>query len=192
MPNNPSVARGDRVGVTVNELHPVENVTWKQCNEYCRRLALRLPTQDEWEFGARSIGRAEFGDCERIECLEARENLADLTHFELIGRPVPKRVEWKDGYALHAPIGSFRANGFGLHDMLGNVSEWCSDRYFRQRVSSVATLSRASDNSDQRRVHRGGSWQEGAREASCRLFRGVFADGAMPTIGLRLARSIEP
>jgi serine/threonine protein kinase/formylglycine-generating enzyme required for sulfatase activity len=192
MRSNPALVQSGTAPVPVTELHPVENVTWKEADRFCRRAGVRLPTQDEWEIAARSTAGAEFGDCDQIECLETRENLSDLTYIEVVGRNPPGiPMNWRDRFPYHAPVGSFRANGFGIHDMLGNVSELCSDRYSRQRIASAAAATRPADPAEQRRVNRGSNWQEGAREASCRRFRGIYPESMIPFVGVRIARSFE-
>jgi serine/threonine protein kinase/formylglycine-generating enzyme required for sulfatase activity len=190
MESNPALIQQGYTEAKVDDRHPVELISWTQAAKFCGRIGFRLPSQDEWEFAARATPGAEFGDGDTVDRLEGRENLADQTYARVIGRQVGGGMSWADSYVHHAPIGSFRPNGFGLHDMLGNVSEWCSDVYFRQRTSSEATASRPADV-EKRRVIRGGAWSEGAREASCRLFRGYFAEGIQPSIGLRIARSVE-
>jgi serine/threonine protein kinase/formylglycine-generating enzyme required for sulfatase activity len=190
MGSNPALVQQDETETKVDDRHPVELITWAQATKFCTRIGVRLPTQDEWELAARGILGAEFGDSETIKGLEGMENLADKTWARAIGRQMVGSMDWTDTYVHHAPIGALRPNGFGLHDMLGNVSEWCSDVYFRQRESSEATASRPV-GIEKRRVIRGGAWSEGAREASCRLFRGYWAEGIQPSIGVRIARSIE-
>ena len=67
-----------------------------------------------------------------------------------------------DGYGTTAPIGSYRSNGFGLHDMIGNVTEWCEDWYDRYPGSDV----QSDWFGKTRRVLRGGGWR--SRPADCR------------------------
>ena len=191
MDGNPSFCKDQTVkGVDIDDRHPVENVTWIAATEFCRRLGARLPTQDEWEFGARSAGGLEFGDCDERRCLEHRENLCDLTYVARLQRSLTGHMPWRDQYVLHAPVGSFQPNAFGLYDMLGNVSEWCSDRWLMVREPSDRQPSELPEVSD-RRVYRGANYVETSREASCRVFRGRDPEGKMPQLGLRIARSIE-
>ena len=65
---------------------------------------------------------------------------------------------WDDGYALHAPVGSFHANAFGVHDMAGNVWEWCEDDAFPDYSDGPLTQLPRQGGSQGKRVVRGGSW----------------------------------
>src|SRR6185437_4822244 len=111
------------------------------------RVHYRLPTEAEWEYAARagSTHRYSFGD--DPEELVRYGNVADfacrsttkkarIARFPSDGTKRVTHIPFpflahSDGYAWTAPVGSFLANPFGLHDMIGNVGEWCSDWYGR-------------------------------------------------------------
>ena len=83
---------------------------------------------------------------------------------------------------MHAPVGSFAANPFGLFDMLGNVSEWCAD------------LFRSSDPIDGepwRRVFRGGNWYVPVRFASCTYRQFNNPRSLNQVLGARFARDLR-
>ena len=189
----PGVATLTKESPTI--LHPVENVTWHQCVEFCRRLGVQLPNQDQWEYGARSTGLLIWGDCDRIECLKGRENFADES-LRKLQPDYAGAMSWNDGFQMHAPIGSLLPNAFGLHDMLGNVAEWCSDPYRLPREPSSVAASTPPPQSgpgstERRRVIRGSSWQRGTREAACNYAAGMFPSALQSTLGLRVTRPVD-
>jgi formylglycine-generating enzyme required for sulfatase activity len=112
--------------------HPVSCVSWNDAVEYANWLTsvsdrkFRLPTEAEWEFAARggSKKRNYWGDGKEEACRYA--NATDKT-------ALPNAYKWNspnectDGHAFVAPIGKFQPNGFGLYDLMGNVSEWTGD-----------------------------------------------------------------
>jgi formylglycine-generating enzyme required for sulfatase activity len=118
---------------TFDDTHPVENVTFEQCAEFCRRMELALPTEAQWEYACRAGTDTPFFCGATVASLQGFANIADRTHKQLVderaGRLFTFSEEIEDGYPEHSPVGSFRPNPFGLHDALGNVWEYCRDEY---------------------------------------------------------------
>jgi len=149
MGTNPSSFKGAQL--------PVENVSWEDAVEFCRKLSslpaertagrvYRLPTEAEWEYACRAVSKTKwsFGDSE--------SSLGDYA--------------WYDGNSgsKTQPVGQKKPNTWGLYDMHGNVREWCSDWFGDYPTATVSDPTGAPAGSD--RVLRGGSWRSGA--GNCR------------------------
>jgi formylglycine-generating enzyme required for sulfatase activity len=127
---------------------PVINVSWHDAQEYVRWLShetgheYRFLSEAEWEYAARAGTQTAryWGD-------EIGHNNANC---ERCGS------RWDDEQT--APVGSFSLNGFGLHDMLGNVSEWTQDCWHRNYSGAPSHAVAWSGSSTCERVLRGGSW----------------------------------
>jgi formylglycine-generating enzyme required for sulfatase activity len=112
-------------------VHPMEQVSWNDAMEVLPHLGLELPTEARWERGAHGGTDTPWWTGVERETLMGALNLADqaaqrgnATWAEIADWP-----ELDDGWTVHAAVGSFRANAFGLHDVHDNVWEWCLDGY---------------------------------------------------------------
>ena len=116
-------------------LRPVRGVSQVQCDTVTRRLGLALPTEEQWEYAARAGTTTIWWTGDEESSLQGAENLYDQARFRKMPETTSVRgnepFDWDDGYASESDIGSFRANPFGLHDVQGNVSEWCSSPRYR-------------------------------------------------------------
>lgn len=156
---------------------PVEQVRWNDVQEFIRRLnaltgkAYRLPTEAEWEYAARTGNDDTFG----------RSGSGDLN-----------QVAWHSGNSrrMTHPVGQKQPNGWGLHDMLGNVWEWVEDTYAYDYSAAPTDGSAQVFEREVSRVLRGGSWISDFRSV-CVSSRFGFSEDRMEWYtGFRLARSL--
>ena len=105
------------------DAHPVVHVTFADALAYARWAGKDLPTEAEWEFAARGgLDGAEYAWGE--EFTPGGKHLANTWQGEF-----PRQNLGTDGYERTAPVTAYPPNGFGLHDMIGNVWEWTTDWY---------------------------------------------------------------
>ena len=168
---------------------PVEMVTWHEAEEYCRKSNKRLPTESEWEYAVRGGTNTAY----------YWGNEFDATKSNFCDRSCSRNLRAKnssDGFEYTAPVGSFPANPFGLHDMVGNVNEWVSD-WFEERayVNSPKDNPQGPvrDSRDGRRgggtqkVYRGGAWQTDADSQRSAWRKGFETDYRLDGTGFRCA-----
>ncbi|MFT6714623.1 MAG: sulfatase activating formylglycine-generating enzyme [Planctomycetota bacterium] len=112
-------------GVVIDGRHPVESASWDQLVTLLPRIGLGLPTEAQWETAARAGSGDLWLAGDEYTAIEGTANFAsNHSSLHALGLTMPD-----DGHYTHAPVGSFAANGFGLHDVLGNVWELCADTY---------------------------------------------------------------
>jgi len=170
------------------QLLPVENVSWLRCREACWRVGLRLPDEALWEYAARAESDTPWWCGREPELLAEVANLADQA-FLTAGNRGTLVAPWDDGFALTAPIGRFAPNPFGLHDVHGNVWEWCAD-VFDPYLPPPG--SRPSDEPQPNRVLRGGAFDGAPTYTRSSVRFDDTPDNVDYNLGLRPARDLEP
>ena len=156
----------DYKGHSLNgDRQPAVYVNWKDAKAFAKwltrqnnnRYEFRLPTEAEWEYAGRSGTTTSryWGEDPDDACQYA--NVHDRKSKRI------NKFSWNhhncdDGYAVTAPVGSFRPNAFGLYDMLGNVWEWCEDIYSEKAYSKHQRNNPIYTGGGSFRVIRGGCW----------------------------------
>lgn len=180
--------------------HPVVCVSFTDAQAYVRWLGVRtgrhyrLLGDDEWEYLARDRSQSArpWEDENRPDRKDAcaHANVLDLDAADYLGvdpaDPAGHFFPCRDGYPLTAPVGSFRPNSFGVHDMLGNAWEWVDGCMYA--ISPDGTRSTEDCNE---RLIRGGAWQ-----AKAWYVRSAKRDWApywlrSARVGLRVARNLN-
>ena len=183
-----------RPGYAQGDDHPAVCVSWDDAQSYVSWLsgttgeAYRLPSEAEWEYGARARTTTayHFGNDESALCRYA--NHADSsTDYDW------RNTSCSDGFGkTTAPVGSFAPNRFGLHDMHGNVYEWVEDCWNGSYAGAPNDGSAWLTGDCGERVLRGGSWLSGPGVLrAANRFRdtsGFRDDGD----GFRVARTLAP
>ncbi len=149
--------------------NPVVGVTYGDAKEYARWLGKRLPTEAEWEYAARG---------------------------GLVGKNYPYGDELDNKQANFAPaskgtriVGSYPANGYGLFDMVGNVTEWVADYYDKDYYKTGPDKNPGGPEIGKQRVIRGGGWHTGI-SCSRVYYRNSLGSGWVDfNVGFRCAKN---
>jgi formylglycine-generating enzyme required for sulfatase activity len=175
MSNNPSAFKGDEL--------PVESVSWDDVQQFINKLnaksdgKFRLPTEAEWEYACRAGStnfygagkdREEVGPTNLVDYAWHRSNSDNRTHL----------------------VGTRKPNAWELHDLHGNVWEWCRDWFNPDFYKKAPARDPVNDQPAVERVMRGGSWFLEAH-----TLRSAYRSGQLPSarsqyVGFRLARDL--
>lgn len=168
---NPSSARA------TSGNSPVDSVSKEKASEFLARLAgsgCRLPTEAEWEYACRAGSRDPF----YFGADEGR--LAEYGWFGPTARGRPQEV------------GRLQPNSWGLHDMHGNLLEWCQDNYNADYYASFPRENPVCTDAQEMHVLRGGSWRHEAPACRSAIRFRAKAGSSRRDMGIRLARDDEP
>jgi formylglycine-generating enzyme required for sulfatase activity len=175
---------------------PVDSVSWPEAQEFCKKLnellkdklpegrVLRLPTEAEWEYGCRAGTTTPFNTGETIG--------TDQANYKGTAPP------YDGGHAGEfrnqtTPVDKFKPNAFGLHDMHGNLFQWCQDVYQKdyEKLGGKNPVNNSDIKGDEPHVLRGGNWgcfPEVCRSASRSAY--LFVPGVRErNFGFRLVLS---
>src|SRR5262245_15513503 len=154
--------------------HPVESVSWEEAVAFCRRLSerpderaaersYRLPTEAEWEYACRAGTTTAFGSGNSFNASQGNFDAAYPYGEAEPTRPVGRTT----------PVTHYPASAWGLHDMHGNVWEWCADWYGEAYYSTMPLRDPPGPAGGRFRALRGGSWKNQA--TACRAaYRNAF------------------
>lgn len=159
---------------------PKNRISWLQAHEGLRRSGMCLPTEAQWEYACRAGTRSPWSTGNDAASLRGRAN---IDHDE-------------DGSKRLLSVGAFPANDFGLHDMEGNVMEWCRDQFGGYEVAARSGDGLRGEDSSAapgNRILRGGSFNNSAAVARSAHRKGQYPPSAVDNaIGVRPARTLRP
>jgi len=199
-----------------NSAQPAVRVTWEQAARFCNWLSAkaslppayvqkgkkliavvplntgyRLPTEAEWEYGARFVGKHSFSKYpwgNKFPPVQISGNYSDQSAKNLLTTVLEG---YNDGYVTAAPPAKFKPNPLGLYDMGGNVAEWCHDFYSIYSYDSEKTyVDPTGSKNGKHHVIRGSSWKHGSI-STLRLAYRSYGDDKREDVGFRVCRYLK-
>ena len=180
MGSNPSYFQIASAEVPASQVpsRPVDQVTWNAVQEFLTATGMRLPTEAEWEFAYRAGTTTAFHSFTGYP--------SGTNDDTLVGN-----IAWYDpnSNSQTHPVGGKASNGFGLHDMSGNVWEWVQDWYSSTYYATSPSTNPLGPSAGTYRVMRGGAWSYGADGVRSSMRGGSIPSYGSYSHGFRVARN---
>jgi formylglycine-generating enzyme required for sulfatase activity len=186
---NPSHRTPQNSGVTLR--HPVEGMTWPDAERLARWLGLQLPVEQQWEYACRAGTTTVFSTGDTLESLQRHANLHGRERAQGTIEDQQMTMALDDGFPMTAPVGSLRPNAFGLHDMHGNVMEWCRDAVPEDPGRTGGAVALADPPEHAQRIIRGGGYVGPVLFARSAARFWAKPDVRYAYLGVRFARAVE-
>jgi formylglycine-generating enzyme required for sulfatase activity len=179
--------------------HPVVQVSWEDAKVFCEWLSKKsgqtvaLPTEAQWEYACRAGTKTAYPWGDNSDDGKGCANGADQSLMGMLPNSTARLTffSWDDAFVFTSPVGSFKANSFGLYDMIGNAAHWCEDRYGQYGKGAV-TDPKGNETSINR-VVRGGSWNNFSPQNCRSAARYKFLPGYRNNrYGFRVAVEMTP
>jgi len=178
-------------GFEQEDSHPVVCVSYNDATAFCQWLTTiegqtyRLPTEAQWEYASRAGSSKAFHYGDYSADLFRYDNYDDESVFTQFTHRL-----YADGVAMTSPVGTFRANTWGLFDVHGNVREWVADWYKRD-TSGESAVDPVGPRSGTQRTVKGGSYADSAAGSRSAKRQGHNPDESSPALGFRVVAEIE-
>jgi formylglycine-generating enzyme len=178
---------GPTSNVNDRQDHPVVHVSWFDATAYAKWASKRLPTEAEWEYVSRAGAKGQ-----RYTWGQEPLTDADGTRANIWQGVFPCTNSKADKWVRTAPVKTYPANAWGVHEMAGNVWEWCNDWYRADEYSRTMTSKSNPPGPDEsydpnepytpKRVIRGGSFL--CHQSYCESYRNSARRGTSPDTGM--------
>jgi formylglycine-generating enzyme required for sulfatase activity len=185
-------------GYPQTDSHPVVNVTWEDCQAYCRWLSgkqrriVRLPTEAEWEYANRagtkdyySVGNTKTDILSKARTLVPRPETIRQAVQDL-------EIDPSESPPFPVPVASYAPNLFGVYDMHGNVWEWTADWHDEKYYSYSPTKDPQGPKQGVVKVRRGGAWNSFPLWARSSFRNWNTIDTRCVNLGFRLVAEMTP
>jgi formylglycine-generating enzyme required for sulfatase activity len=172
---------------------PVDRVSWVDARRELGRGALVLPTEARWEYSCRAGTESGWSWGSDGMLYAKYANLGDRSYHQKFENAHEFMIAEDDGFTSIAPVGSLLPNAFGLHDMHGNLHEWCVDDlgpYSGGTRTGDGKLL-ASDGYN-KKIARGACYNNTIWEAASWMRFAWAADRSEIYCGVRAARDLQP
>jgi formylglycine-generating enzyme required for sulfatase activity len=181
MGSNPSSFQSPSAQVPAEQVpsRPVERVSWDSIQGFLSATGMRLPTEAEWEYAYRAGTTTAFHSMPGYP--------SGTNDYAMLGG-----IAWSGDNSLGQtrPVGQLVGNGFGLHDMSGNVWEWVNDWYSESYYASSPSVNPPGPSAGSHRVWRGGGWNDSTDSfRSSVRYNSGFASTGFGNYGFRVARN---